>query len=835
MKTINTVESTKKYNLCVSCEICRAVCPSAAISMTYEGGQFLPVIDTRKCNHCGRCIAVCPGIDIDPMKLRYTESPSTNLSGEVRASYTVYSNDSNMRMNSASGGVITSLLIRLLENNDIDAAFVVPFRKFEGTPVMMTLTKNPSDIYSAAKSKYLPVSAYSCIEAIRKNNKLRYAIVATPCVTLGIKKYLNEQNISGNNLIFLGLFCDKIFNFNILRYFKDMYGRENESIEEFCFKTKENSGWPGNTKISFSSRRSIVIHRKIRQQLKPYFQLSRCLFCYDKFNFLSDIVFGDCRVPGKSDIKGKSNVLIRTKRGETIFNKYSRVFSIENEDIETIKKSQYLAERSICIKYAKYIINKYALYNEKSLKLEKGMCKIKKIITGLQTKISFGKNYRPNTIKMILFYGLVKAKLLRLLNMFLSGILLTSAILKDILAVRRKKRPYSGRNIVIIGGGLSNKGAQAMTFTVVSQLKNRHPDKNIYLFSNTDFKRSEEEKKKYNFSILPWGLREILATLTCYQLHFGRDNKKIIHARYVREIIKQSVCFIDISGYALSSQFDFLASIIYILNIMVANKFSIPYYILPQSIGPFDYSILQKLILFPLFKIYLPYPKKIFAREHEGYRLARWFTKKNVALSNDIVMQNNEYDIGSIYNNSVKIKDIKIRPNSIAIIPNSKVIKRDMNKVAYKFYAEAIERLTSSGIYIYIISHCEQDINICNRLLQGIDYSQNVILIKDDLNCIELERLIKQFDFIIASRYHSIVHAYKNCVPVLAIGWATKYHELLKNLNQLQYYIDIRESLDTNKMNNALNALLNSYSHEKSVLNKIKSLNIHNIFDKLVI
>ena len=45
-------------------------------------------------------------------------------------------------------------------------------------------------------------------------------------------------------------------------------------------------------------------------------------------------------------------------------------------------------------------------------------------------------------------------------------------------------------NILIMGGELCNKGAQAMLFTVVSEMRKRFSDEyKIYVFSNEDFKK----------------------------------------------------------------------------------------------------------------------------------------------------------------------------------------------------------------------------------------------------------------------------------------------------------------------------------------------------------
>jgi len=99
-----------------------------------------------------------------------------------------------------------------------------------------------------------------------------------------------------------------------------------------------------------------------------------------------------------------------------------------------------------------------------------------------------------------------------------------------------------------------------------------------------------------------------------------------------------------------------------------------------------------------------------------------------------------------------------------------------------------------------------------------------------------LEEVIKQFDFVIASRYHSIVHAYKNGVPALVIGWATKYSELLGNFGQLDYFSDCRSNINIDEMGNKLEKMMQDYKHEgERIINKMNILiNKENPFDMLL-
>ena len=73
------------------------------------------------------------------------------------------------------------------------------------------------------------------------------------------------------------------------------------------------------------------------------------------------------------------------------------------------------------------------------------------------------------------------------------------------------------RNIIITGGELFNKGAQAMTFVTVSELKKRFPNHKIILLSEMDKRRPKEEKAKYAFDFMGW-----------YPIKFARAQKNPI-------------------------------------------------------------------------------------------------------------------------------------------------------------------------------------------------------------------------------------------------------------------------------------------------------------------
>jgi len=350
------VIKTKQLDLCLSCEACVAVCPVNAISMKLERGQFLPEVNLNLCTNCGICLRVCPGIDLNPLNISKTETYLDYEKKNIIACYTTYSKNEVFRKNSTSGGIITNLIYELLKIKEYDGAFALNFKNYDEEPVRLDLIDDSESLISSAGSKYLPASIFHILKKIKKEPNKKYIIVGTPCQFHSINKFLNQNRLDiSENLLFLGLFCDTTLNFNFLNYIKQLYETKNNKIQEFQYRTKAKYGWPGHSKIIFNTGGKFILKRDFRMFCKRYFRLNRCLYCYDKLNVLADISFGDCYIKGKTDKEGKSNIIIRTRKGEQTFKECSQLFYSETETFKKIVKSQNLILKSKIWDYNKSI------------------------------------------------------------------------------------------------------------------------------------------------------------------------------------------------------------------------------------------------------------------------------------------------------------------------------------------------------------------------------------------------------------------------------------------------------------------------------------------------
>jgi len=396
--------------------------------------------------------------------------------------------------------------------------------------------------------------------------------------------------------------------------------------------------------------------------------------------------------------------------------------------------------------------------------------------------------------------------------------------------------------LLITGGELFNKGAQSMTFTAVDELKSRFPNKEVILLSNLDYRRQEEYKNKFSFKILPLnmglmfelmgGIKKLVWELKTTELN-KHEYKPLVPI--LINIMNNAEIMIDISGYALSSQRGIGTSVEYLLRIKLAKLYGIKVFLMPQSFGPFSYKGLTKHLFKYYIKKYMKYPKIIYARESEGYNILHdEYHLENVKRSNDLVLLNREINLLNIYKrvpeiaNFKDIKDIK----DIAIIPNMKNFKHGKIEQIMLFYDICINNLINSGKTVYLIRHSFEDLKACQKIKERFGENNNVVLLTDDFSCIEFDRLVKKFDFIIGSRYHSIIHAYKNGIPCIVMGWATKYHELLKTFKQEKYLFDVRTSIDIQTVEKAVKMMLVQHQKEsENIITVLKEIQVKNVFD----
>ena len=289
----------------------------------------------------------------------------------------------------------------------------------------------------------------------------------------------------------------------------------------------------------------------------------------------------------------------------------------------------------------------------------------------------------------------------------------------------------------------------------------------------------------------------------------------------------------DISGYNLGKKWTKEIQESYLDNIRLAKAYGIPIVLMPQSFGPFDYPGKKKYLINEMAEL-LPYAKKIFAREKEGYQmLLDTFALSNVELSTDLVLQNKGIDQNNIYQHIPEIKVPVIEKGTVGIIPNKQCFIHGNKDEILAIYGKITEKLTKEGKKVCFFMHSREDEALCNEIYRYCK-RDNTRAIVNDFNCIEFDAFVRQFDFIICSRYHGIVHAYRNSIPCILLGWATKYTELSQLLDQGEYCFDLTKvQVNTDKIIKAVEKMCCRYEDDAKIIKeRLKAIQQDNCFDK---
>lgn len=366
---IENITFTTEFHLCSGCGICVGTCPKQCIQWRKNNnGMFQPVVNSNGCMKCGLCKEVCPGLGH-----QYGEQLDWEaVQGEVFQAYNAWSRSPEIRHVSASGGIVSTVIEHLLEKGSYDVAFLVDGYDYHyqlfTTPVTIKDLKKKMDYSLYPKSRYLPVSHENAVSYARSNRTRKMIIVGTSCAIRGFLSAVEKLGLERENYLLIGLFCDRVFTYNVMEYYSQPVFCGEKKLEDLHFKNKESGGWPGNMKFFFSDGSIAYQDKSEREKVKDYFMPERCLYCIDKLNVCADISLGDNYTQQDSSRLGSNSVIIRTKRGLDAWQESEPFVESYNVPVQEIMKAQFIDWRLNNLCYGK--LKEKEIFNRSGQKID---------------------------------------------------------------------------------------------------------------------------------------------------------------------------------------------------------------------------------------------------------------------------------------------------------------------------------------------------------------------------------------------------------------------------------------------------------------------------------
>lgn len=338
------IERIKKHGLCLGCGLCSSLLGSDKCEMGLnDEGFYVPNQKHSLTSKENALIKkICPAIHV-------VSKSHKGVWGSMKAICEAWSVDREIRYKAASGGVVTSLAIFLLESHTVDAILQVGVAENSYLYNELKVSRSREQVLKCAQSRYAPALVFSRIKEIFDTSKEIYAFVGKPCDIAGMQNFCREfPEYKKRVKCYISIFCAGMPNYNATVKTWRMSGHTDAPVS----LKYRGDGWPGNFKAVFKDGSFFQMTYneswgKILGRNLGY----RCKICPDGIGMLADVAVGDCwntvnGYPDFTEADGKCFCMIRTDAGAELMKRaeesgYVEMKSMNLNEIENMQAYQF--------------------------------------------------------------------------------------------------------------------------------------------------------------------------------------------------------------------------------------------------------------------------------------------------------------------------------------------------------------------------------------------------------------------------------------------------------------------------------------------------------------
>ena len=341
MRSVNNQDIfSKLYNnviktgLCTHCGTCVGLSEGVLTFKNTKNGPLPVLVDENKTIENSEIYNACPGKGLNYPSLNRTffnKIPDNWLIGNYQDSYIGYSNDAEIRSNAASAGIISHVLIYLLEQQLVDGVVVVQLGKdkpWNATPI---IALNKEDIMKCSQSVYTPVPVNEILREIDQfEGKLAYVGLPDQVSSIRYLQQIGNPSVEKIKYILGPYVGTTMYVKSLESYLRSNGFKSLDDIAELKYRAGE---WPGYMKIKTRSGKILKAEKFYYNYLIPFFITKSSLLSVDFTNELTDISVGDAWHPKyEKQRKGFSVIIARTDAGNQILNEMQQkdIIGLEN-------------------------------------------------------------------------------------------------------------------------------------------------------------------------------------------------------------------------------------------------------------------------------------------------------------------------------------------------------------------------------------------------------------------------------------------------------------------------------------------------------------------------
>ncbi|PIR48232.1 hypothetical protein COU80_05840 [Candidatus Peregrinibacteria bacterium CG10_big_fil_rev_8_21_14_0_10_55_24] len=250
-------------------------------------------------------------------KFVFGELPENWLCGVVKKSSVGHASDETVRRTGASGGVISSLLIHLIESGAVNGAVCLQLGKNKPYRAEPVIARSREEVLACAQSIYSLTPVNTILSKLeREEGPLAY--VGLPDQVAAIRKLQMLKHPSVRNIRYIiGPYMGTQMYFEAIRSF--LRSHDVRSEEEITYLKYRAGEWPGHLRIALKDGRVLTAEKFHYNYLIPFFITQSSLQLVDFTNELTDISVGDAWSPMYEKKRGGYAVILaRSQQGQDL-------------------------------------------------------------------------------------------------------------------------------------------------------------------------------------------------------------------------------------------------------------------------------------------------------------------------------------------------------------------------------------------------------------------------------------------------------------------------------------------------------------------------------------
>jgi len=342
MEEIKTFKDLTKEvverGICGKCGGCVSFCSAGELNALEMGENDLPrYINEDNCQKCGICYLICPQTDTLNVELREKFGWKAPI-GDFQRITSAQTKNKAVKEICTDGGVVTSLLLYLLDRNLINGAIVS--KKTGRFARKSIIARTPEELVEAAGSTfsgslhleelggkyttYTPI--LSTVKSLEKKYLRAIAVVGTPCQINAIRK----------------MQCLGVLPAHLIKYTIGLFCIENFSFDDFArgrLEKKLDINLEDIVKLNIKDDFIITLTNgvAIHVPLEEIHEVARpaCFTCHDFSNEYADISVGGLGSPD-----GYTTTVLRTKVGAAVYDETLRKGYIRERTFEDVEESR---------------------------------------------------------------------------------------------------------------------------------------------------------------------------------------------------------------------------------------------------------------------------------------------------------------------------------------------------------------------------------------------------------------------------------------------------------------------------------------------------------------